>query len=113
MTPLVSKERFLYLKFIDKLTNEDLATDPLVHLTSPHTWNPTMLDAPNPYHSLITDGGEYGSPNGPSEGSKLKILSTPVPHGSFRSRCDQDPSAVKPMSEFDRYEKLLFPTLEN
>ena len=97
--PLVSKEGLRYLEFIGKPTNEDLATYPVVHLTSTHAWDPTMLDAPNTYHRLTT--GENGSPNEPSEGSHPKILSTRVPNGFFRSRCDQDPAAVKPMSEFD------------
>ena len=39
------------------------------------------------------------------EGSQPKILSTRVPNGFFLSRCDQDPSAVKPMFEFDPYGK--------
>ena len=49
--PLVSKEGLMYLEFIRKPTNKDLAYHPLVHLTSPHTWDPTMLDATKPYHS--------------------------------------------------------------
>ena len=49
---------------------EDLASYPLVHLTSPRQWDPTMLDATNPYHSLTTHGGEHGSLTGTSEGSK-------------------------------------------
>ena len=111
--PLVSKEGLMYSEFIGKSTNGDLATYPLVHLTSPHIWDPTMLDAPNPYHSLTTDGGENGSPTGHSEGSQPKILSTRVPNGFFRSRCDQDPSAVNPMSEFDPNEKIFSLPLEN
>ena len=50
-----------------------------------------------PHHRHTTDGGECGSPTGNSEGSQLKILSTRVPNGFFRSRCDQDPSTVKPV----------------
>ena len=34
--PLVSKEGLIYSEFIGKPTNEDLASHPLVHLTSPH-----------------------------------------------------------------------------
>ena len=93
------------LQFICKPTIDDLTKYPSVHLTSPHPWYSIMLDAPNPYHSLTTDGGEHGSPNRLSEGSKLKILSTKVPNGFFRSRCDQDPSADKPMFDFDQYHK--------
>ena len=67
--------------------------------------------------SLTTDGGECGSPTGPPEGSQSKILSTKVPNGFFRSRCDQDPSAVKPMFEFDPchepYDKNFSPPQEN
>ena len=70
-----------------------------------------------PDHSLTTDGGECGSPTGPSEGSKSKILLTIVPNGFFRSRCDQDLSAVKPMFEFDpchkSYDKIFSPPQEN
>ena len=40
-------------------------------------------------------------------------MSTRVPYGFFRSRCDQDPSAVKPMSEFDPNEKLFSLPTEN
>ena len=53
--PLVSKEGLMYLEFIGKPTNEDLASYPLVHLTSPHKWDRTMLDATNPHHSLTTE----------------------------------------------------------
>ena len=70
--PLVSKEGLLYLECIGKPANEDLVNYPSVHQTSTHPWDPTMLDAPSPYHSLSTDGGKHGSPNGPSEGSQPK-----------------------------------------
>ena len=90
--PLVSREGLLYSKFIGKPTNDDLATYPVVHLTSTHPWDPTMLDAPNPYHSLITDGEEHGSPTVSSEGSQPKILSTRVSNGFLRSRCDEERS---------------------
>ena len=62
----------------------------LNHITYPK-------DPKIPDHRLTTDGGECGSPTGPSEGSKPKILSTRVPNGFFKLRCDQDPSTVKPM----------------
>ena len=101
IVPLLSREGLLYLEFIGKKTNDDLVNYPSVHLTSTHPCDPSMLDAPNPYHSLTTDGGEHGSPTGFSEGSRPKILSTRVPNGFFRSRYDQDPSAVKPIFEFD------------
>ena len=90
----------MYLEFNGKPINEDVASYPLVHLTSPHKWDPTILDATSPHHSLATAGGEHGSPTGPSEGSQPKPLSTSVCNGFFRSRCDQDPSTVKPMPEF-------------
>ena len=61
--PQVSKEGLMYLEFIGKPTNEDFLNYPSVHLTRFHPWDPTILDAPNPYHSLTTDGGEHGSPN--------------------------------------------------
>ena len=115
--PLVSREGLMYLEFIGKPTIDDLAKYPLVHLTSPHPWIPTMPDAPNHYDSLTTDGGEHGSPTGSSEGSEPKILSTRVPNGFFRSRCDQDPSAVKPMFEIypchKSYENFFSPPQEN
>ena len=59
-------------------------------------------DSKIPVHRLTTDGGECGSPTGNSEGSQPKIilLSTSIPN-SFRSRCDQDPSAVKPLPKQD------------
>ena len=66
---LVLKEGLMYLEFIHKPTNEDLASYPLVHLRSPHKWDPTMLDATNPNHSL----GEHASPTGMSEGSQPNI----------------------------------------
>ena len=59
------------------------------------------------------DRGEGGSPNVPSEGSHTKTISTRVPNDFFRSTCDQDPSAVNPMSEFDPNEKYFSLTLEN
>ena len=65
--PLVSRQGLMYLEFIGKQTIDDLTKYPSVHLASPHPWDPTMTDAPNPYHSLTTDGGEHGSPTGPSE----------------------------------------------
>ena len=102
--PLVSREGHMYLDFNGKPTIDDLVQYPSVHLTSPHPWDPTILDAPNCYHSLTADGWEHGSPNGPTENSKPKILSTRVPNGFFRSRRDQDSSAVNPMFEFDPYD---------
>ena len=110
---LESKEGLMYLEFIGKETNEDLASYRIFHLTSPHKWDPTILDATNPYHSLTTDGGEHRSPTGPSEGSKLKTVSTRAPNGFFKSRYDQDPSAVKPMSEFNLNRNFLSLPLEN
>ena len=115
--PLISREGLMYLEYIGKPTIDDLTKYSSVHLTSPHPWDPTMLDGPNPYHSLTTDGGEHGSPTENSEGSQPKIISRRVHNGFFRSRCDQDPSAVKPMFEFDpchkSYNKFLSPPQEN
>ena len=59
-----------------------------------------MVDYVTISHCLTKDGGESGSPTGPSESSQLT-------NGWFRSRCDQNPSAVKPMSEFDPNSKIL------
>ena len=50
----------MHLEFIGKLTIDDLTKYPSVYLTGPHPWDPTMLDAPNPYHSLTTDGENHG-----------------------------------------------------
>ena len=108
--PLVSKEGLTYLEFIGKETNEDVAPYPLFHLTSTHPWDPTMLDATNPYHSLTTDGVEHGSPTGTSDGSQLKTLSK---EESVMTSSDPDvtkihlqPSLCKkltPMKTFSHY----------
>ena len=79
----------MYLEFISKQTDEDVVNYPSVHLPSTHPRDPTMLDAPNAYHSLTTDGKEHGSPTGPSEGSKLKTISTRVLMAS------SDPDVIK------------------
>ena len=51
--PQVSKEGLLYLELIGKPTKEDLSSYPPVHPSSPHKWDPTMLDyATNPNRSL-------------------------------------------------------------
>ena len=96
---------------------DDLSKYQSVHLTSPHPWDPAMLEAPNHHHSLTTDGWEDGSPTEPSNFPQLKILSTRVPNGFFTYRCDQAPSAVKPMFEFDpchkSYDKIFLPPQEN
>ena len=65
----------MYLEFIGKPTNENLVNYPSVHVTSTDPWDPAMVDPPNPYHSLTTDGGEHGSRIGPSEGSQPKNIS--------------------------------------
>ena len=65
-----------------------------------------MLDATNHHHSLTIDGGENGSQTVQSEGYHLKILSSRVSNGFFRSGYDQDLSAVKSMPEFDCNERL-------
>ena len=72
-----------------------------------------MLGATNPYHSLTTDGGENGSPTGTSEGSQPLMLSSRVLNGFFESRCDEDPSAVKPMYGFASNDKFFSLPLEN
>ena len=76
---LVSRDRLVYLEFISKPTIDYLTKYPSVHLTSPHA---------HARPHLTTDGGEHGSPMGPSEGPQSKVLSTRVPNGLFRSRCD-------------------------
>ena len=42
--PLVCKGGSMYLKFQGIPTNKDLQTYPSVHLTSPHEWDPSVLD---------------------------------------------------------------------
>ena len=69
-------------------------------------------------HRLTTDGGDHGSPTVTSEGSQPKTISPRVHNGFFRSRCNQDQSAVKPMFEFDPNENpnenfFSLPLLEN
>ena len=81
------------------ITNETtLAIYPVVHLTSTHPWDPSMLDAPNPYHSLAR-----------SMDHQLELQKVHkqkyYADGFFRSRCDQHPSTIKPMFEFDPYDK--------
>ena len=77
--PLTSREGLMYVEFLGKPMIDDLVKYPSVHLTSPHPWFPTRVDAP--YRSLITDGGDHGSPTGPLEGSQPNLLLTGVPHG--------------------------------
>ena len=67
------------------ITNETtLAIYPVVHLTSTHPWDPTMLDAPNPYHSLAR-----------SMDHQLELQKVHkqkyYADGFFRSRCDHIP----------------------
>ncbi len=42
--PLICKGGLMYLSFMGKPTNDDLAKYPSVHLTSPHEWDPSVLD---------------------------------------------------------------------
>ena len=57
-----------------------------------------MLDATNPFHSM--DG---------SMDNQLDLYK--VPNGFFKSRCDQDPSAVKTIPEYDPNETIFSPLL--
>ena len=42
--PLVCKSALMYLELVGIPTDKDLQTYPSVHLTSPHEWDPSVLD---------------------------------------------------------------------
>ena len=108
--PLVSKERLLYLEFIGKPTNEDLASYHLIHLSSHHKWDLTMVDATGPHHSLTTDGGDHGSPTGPFKDQKS------YQQESLMDSSDLDVIRIhlqSSLSEFDPNEKSFLLPLEN
>ena len=46
--PLVCKGGLMYLELLDILTDKDLQTYASVHLTSPHEWNPSVLEYVHP-----------------------------------------------------------------
>ena len=46
--PLVCKGGLMYLEFIGTPTDKDLEKYPSVHLTSPHEWDPSVLDYVHP-----------------------------------------------------------------
>ena len=54
--PLMCKGGLMYLKFRGIPTDKDLQTYPLVHLTSPQEWDPSVLDYVHP-----KDNGEPNS----------------------------------------------------
>ena len=46
--PLVCKSELMYLELQGIPTDKNLQTDPSVHLTSPHEWDPSILDYEHP-----------------------------------------------------------------
>ena len=46
--PLICKGGLMYLQFLGKPTDSDLACYPSVRLTSPHEWDPSVLDYTHP-----------------------------------------------------------------
>ena len=52
----------MYLEFLGIPTDKDVHTYPSVHLTSPHEWDPSVLDYVHPEHN-----GEPDSANDPTE----------------------------------------------
>ena len=49
--PLTCHDGLMYLHFEGKPTDEELDQFPSVHITSPHTWDPTTLDYTHPSNS--------------------------------------------------------------
>ena len=60
--PLVCKGGLMYLELLGTPTDKDLQTYPSVHLTSPHEWDPSVLDYVHP-----EDNGEPDRANDPTE----------------------------------------------
>ena len=60
--PLVCKGGLMYLELLGTPTDKDLQTYPSVHLTSPHEWDPSVLDYVHP-----EDNGEPDCTNDPTE----------------------------------------------
>ena len=101
--PIVSKEGLIVLVFLGKPTNADFDAYPVVHLTSTHPWiKPCWMNQTLTIALLQMEG----SMDHQLDLQKIQNQSsiTRVPNGVFRSRCDQDPSAVKPTFEFDPYD---------
>ena len=60
--PLVCKGGLMYLELLGNTMDKDLHTYPSVHLTSPHEWDPSVLDYEHP-----EDNGEPDWTNDPNE----------------------------------------------
>ena len=60
--PLVCKGGLMYLELQGIPTDKDLQTYPSVHLTSPHEWDPSVLDYEHP-----EDNGEHAWAIDPNE----------------------------------------------
>ena len=53
--PLICKAGFMYLELQGVPTNKDLQTYPSAHLTSPHEWDPSVLDYQCPENNREPD----------------------------------------------------------
>ena len=53
--PLICKCGLMYLELQVILTDKDLQPYPAVHLTSPHEWDPSVLDYKHPENNGETD----------------------------------------------------------
>ena len=60
--PLVCKGGLMYWELLGIPTDKDLQAYPSVHLTSPHEWDPSVLDYEHP-----EDNGESDWTNDPNE----------------------------------------------
>ena len=61
--PLVCKGGLMYLQLQCIPTDEDLQNYPSVHLTSPHEWDPSVLDYENPEYNGEPDWAIYSNEN--------------------------------------------------
>ena len=77
----------MHLEFIGKPTIDYLVKYPSVHLTSPHPWDPTMLDAPS--IALLQMEGSMDHQLDLQKDHNPKILSTRVLMAS------SDPDVIK------------------
>ncbi|KAL7576848.1 hypothetical protein ACA910_013861 [Epithemia clementina (nom. ined.)] len=46
--PLECRNGLMYIKMLGPLTDDDMDTYPLVFLTNPHEWDPSLLDYSHP-----------------------------------------------------------------
>ena len=111
--PLVSREgvMYSYLEFIGKPIIDDLTKYPSVHLTSSQPWDPTMLDAPNIYHSLTTDEGNMAHQLEPQKVHNRKYYQ----QESLIASSDPDVIKIPLQSSLclNFYDKIFSPQQEN